>query len=315
MASSSSSAVTSISLPSLPLVATGKVRELYRISDSTLLMAVTDRISAFDVVLDTGIPDKGAILCQISAHWFRVLSDKVPELKHHLVSLQPPASPEVITRDEASVLRGRCLQVRSLKIFPIEVIVRGYITGSAWAEYQKTGTVHGLPQPEGLKCCSRFPGGPIYTPSTKAPAGESDVNISPAEARAIVGSTYADRIESLALRLYSAAHEYALERGIILADTKFEFGLDEDTGDIVLADEVLTPDSSRFWPAPVREGEEQPSFDKQFVRKYLIDNGLKGKEGVSLPDDVVRETTSKYREVFERLTGRSLDQALAALDS
>lgn len=308
------SSVSSIGLTSLPLVASGKVRELYKIDDSTLLMAVTDRISAFDVILDTGIPYKGAILCQISAHWFDVLGAKVPELKHHLLSLQPPASPQLITSEEQALLKGRCLQVRSLKVFPIEVIVRGYITGSAWAEYQKTGTVHGLPQSEGLKCCSKFPGGPIYTPSTKAPAGESDVNISPAQAREIVSAKYADKIESLALQLYSAAHEYALEKGIILADTKFEFGLDEATDEVILIDEVLTPDSSRFWPAPVREGEEQPSFDKQFVRKYLIDNGLKGKQGVGLPEDVVRETTNKYKEVFERLTGRTIDEALAALE-
>ena len=308
-------AVDTIALTSLPLVASGKVRELYKINDSTLLMAVTDRISAFDVILDTGIPYKGAILCQISAHWFDVLGAKVPELKHHLLSLKPPASPEIITPAEAALLKGRCLQVRALKVFPIEVIVRGYITGSAWSEYQKTGTVHGMPQPEGLQCSSKFPNGPIYTPSTKAPAGESDVNISPAQAREIVGDKYADKIESLALRLYSAAHEYALEKGIVVADTKFEFGLDEATDEVILIDEVLTPDSSRFWPAPVRVGEEQPSFDKHFVRKYLIDNGLKGKQGVGLPEDVVQETTNKYKEVFERLTGRTIDQALESLEN
>ncbi|KAF4121070.1 phosphoribosylaminoimidazole-succinocarboxamide synthase [Geosmithia morbida] len=306
-------AVTQIGLKSLPLVTTGKVRELYRIDETTLLMAVTDRISAFDVVLDSGIPDKGAILCQMSAHWFSVLGSQVPGLRYHMLSTDAPATPSVVTADEAAALRGRCLQVRSLKVFPIEAIVRGYITGSAWAEYERAGTVHGLGQPEGLRRCDRFPGGPIYTPSTKAPAGGSDENISPDRAREIVGDRYADRIQSLALALYGAAHAYALERGIVLADTKFEFGLDEATDDIVLVDEVLTPDSSRFWPAPVRVGVDQPSFDKQYVRQYLIDNGLKGKQGVSLPDDVVRETTAKYREVFEKLTGRSIDDALADL--
>jgi phosphoribosylaminoimidazole-succinocarboxamide synthase len=231
-----SSAVTYIDVPSLPLVARGKVRELYKINDSTLLMAVSDRISAYDVVLDAGIPHKGAILCQISAHWFSVLAEKVPNLKHHLVSMRPP--PE-LTPEERKVLQGRCMQVRPYKVFPIEAIVRGYLAGSSWAEYKKNGTIHGMPQPEGLQCSEKLPSGPIYTPSTKAPAGESDENISPAKAREIVGDKYADKIESLALSLYTAAHEYALEKGIVIADTKFEFGLDEETDEVVLIDEVL----------------------------------------------------------------------------
>jgi phosphoribosylaminoimidazole-succinocarboxamide synthase len=272
------SAVSSISVGSLPLVAKGKVRELYKVNDSTLLMAVSDRISAYDVVLDTGIPDKGAILCQISAHWFSVLSNQVPGLKHHLISMNPPAA---LTQSEKDALRGRCMQVRSLKVFPVEAIVRGYLAGSSWAEYKKTGTIHGMPQPAGLQCSEKLPSGPIYTPSTKAPAGESDENISPAKAREIVGDKYADRIESLALSLYSAAHEYALEKGIVIADTKFEFGLDEETDEVVLIDEVLTPDSSRFWPAPVKVGQEQPSFDKQYLRDWLVANGKKGQQGVS----------------------------------
>ncbi|KAF7544737.1 hypothetical protein G7Z17_g9713 [Cylindrodendrum hubeiense] len=311
----SSTAVTSIELASLPLVAKGKVRELYTISDSTLLMAVTDRISAYDVILSTGIPDKGAILCQISAHWFAVLSAKVPDLKHHVLSLNPPMAPQVVTPSERAALRGRCMQIRSLKVFPVEAIVRGYITGSAWAEYKKSGTVHGMPQPAGLEWSQKFPGGPIYTPSTKAPAGESDENISPEQARHIVGDKYADKIESLALSLYSAAHEYALDKGIVLADTKFEFGLDEETDEVILVDEVLTPDSSRFWPAPVQVGQDQPSFDKQYLRNWLTETGKKGQQGVELPEDIVLKTRQLYGDIFQRLTGKTLEESLAALDN
>ncbi|KAH6896741.1 phosphoribosylaminoimidazole-succinocarboxamide synthase [Thelonectria olida] len=306
-----SPAITSIDVESLPRIATGKVRELFKLSDSTLLMGVTDRISAYDEVLANGIPDKGEILCQLSAHWFKVLAEKVPELKHHVLSLNPP---EVVTPAERAVLRGRCMQIRSLKVFPIEVIVRGHITGSAWSEYSKSGTVHGIPQPVGLQRSQAFPGGPIYTPSTKAPAGEKDENISPEAARKIVGDKWAGEIEKIALKVYKAAYDYALERGIVLADTKMEFGLDEEKDELILVDEVLTPDSSRFWPAPVNVGVDQPSFDKQYLRDYLTSNGLKGKAGVVLPDNVVAETTKKYREVFQKLTGQTLEQALAALE-
>ncbi|KAI9158105.1 Phosphoribosylaminoimidazole-succinocarboxamide synthase-like protein [Paramyrothecium foliicola] len=306
-----SSAITSIEIGSLPLVAKGKVRELYKVNDSTLLMAVSDRISAYDVVLSAGIPDKGAVLCQISAHWFSVLGKQVPGLKHHLVSLSPPAE---VSQSERDTLRGRCMQVRPYKVFPIEAIVRGYLAGSSWAEYKKKGTIHGIPQPEGLQCSEKLPSGPIYTPSTKAPAGQSDENISPAQAREIVGDKYADKIESLALSLYTAAHEYALEKGIVIADTKFEFGLDEETDEIVLIDEVLTPDSSRFWPAPVKVGQDQPSFDKQYLRDWLVANGKKGQQGVELPDEVVQKTSELYRDIFQRLTGKTLEQSLEALE-
>ncbi|OAR00706.1 hypothetical protein LLEC1_00247 [Akanthomyces lecanii] len=327
--------ITTVELQSLPLLASGKVRELYKINDSSLLMAVTDRISAYDEILSNGVPDKGHILCQMSSHWFDVLRERVPELKHHVLSMRPPAAPEVITAEERTLLRGRCMQIRSLKVFPIEAIVRGYITGSAWSEYSKSGTVHGIPMPEGLQLCQEFPGGPIYTvsfpepqlassnksanrlkqPSTKAPAGEKDENISPAHARKIIGDRYADQIEALALKVYKAAHAYALERGIVIADTKMEFGLDVATDEIILVDEVLTPDCSRFWPAPVQVGKDQPSYDKQYIRDYLTANGLKGKPGVVLPDNVVAETTSKYREVFQKLTGKTIDQALSGVDN
>lgn len=203
------------------------------------------------------------------------------------------------------------MQVRKLKIFPIEAIVRGYITGSAWNEYKRSTTVHGMFIPAGLQESEAFPGGPIYTPSTKAEAGENDQNIHPSEAAVLVGEKYAQRIESLALSLYTAARDYAYERGIIIADTKFEFGLDEETDEVVLVDEVLTPDSSRFWPKDKYEvGHEQESYDKQFLRNWLTKSGLKGKQDVTMPEDVVNGTTEKYKEAFEKLTGKNWEDAV-----
>lgn len=202
------------------------------------------------------------------------------------------------------------MQVRRLKIFPIEAIVRGYITGSAWKEYLRTGTVHTISMPAGMKEAERFPR-PLYTPSTKAEAGANDENISVAQASEIVGPKYAQRIEDLALKLYTTARDYALERGIIIADTKFEFGLDEETDEIVLVDEVLTPDSSRFWPADKYEvGRDQDSFDKQYLRNWLTSSGLKGKVGVSMPEEIMENTAEKYREAFEKLTGRKWADAI-----
>ncbi len=203
------------------------------------------------------------------------------------------------------------MTVRRLKIFPIEAIVRGYITGSAWKEYQRSGTVHTIPIIAGLKESEAFPQGAIYTPSTKAEAGANDQNISPSQAASIVGEKYAKRIETLALSLYTAARDYAMERGIIIADTKFEFGLDEETDEVVLVDEVLTPDSSRFWPKDKYEvGHEQESYDKQFLRDWLTSNGLKGKQGVSMPESAVEGTVAKYREAFEKLTGGRWEDAV-----
>lgn len=312
---SSPPAITSISLHSLPKLSQGKVRDLFDLDASTLLFTATDRISAYDVVLANGVPQKGLILTQISAHWFSVLEQRVPGLKHHLLSLSAPASAP-LTPEERGLLRGRTMTCRKLKVFPIEAIVRGYITGSAWSEYVAHGTVHGIPQPAGLEKCGAFPNGPIYTPSTKAPAGEKDENISPEQAVKIVGEKYAARIAELSLSVYSAAAAYARERGIIVADTKFEFALDEVTDEVVLVDEVLTPDSSRFWNAAEwKAGVEAPSYDKQYVRDYLTSNGLKGKPDVELPEAVVKETAAKYQDVFEKLTGKTLDQALAALDN
>ncbi len=197
------------------------------------------------------------------------------------------------------------MQVRRLHIFPLEAIVRGYLTGSAWSEYTRSGTVHGISLPPGLQESQAFPSGPLYTPSTKAAPGEHDENISPERAAQIVGPDHAARIEELALQIYRVASAYAWERGIIIADTKFEFGLDASTGEVVLVDEVLTPDSSRFWPREgYAAGRGQESFDKQFLRDWLVREGLKGREGVEMPEEIVQRTGEKYREVFEILTGR-----------
>ncbi|RYC56179.1 hypothetical protein CHU98_g10029 [Xylaria longipes] len=303
--------VTSVDLRSLPLVAKGKVREIYEASDSTLLLVTSDRISAYDVILENGIQDKGTILTLITNHWLsNVLPQHVPKLKHHLVSLSIPPTLDISPEDRQR-LRGRSMVVNKYRVFPIEAIVRGYITGSSWTEYKEKGTVHGLPQPSGLQQCQQFPGGAIYTPSTKAPMGEKDENITPDQARQIVGDKYADRIEKLALAIYRAAHAYALDRGIVVADTKFEFGLDEETDEIVLIDEVL----SRFWPdIDYAPGRDQKSFDKQYLRDWLTSHGLKGKEGVSMPEDVQVQTRAKYLDAFQRLTGETLDQALAKLE-
>ncbi|KAI0419002.1 hypothetical protein F5X98DRAFT_88301 [Xylaria grammica] len=311
----STSIVTSVGLKSLPLVAQGKVREIYEASDSTLLLATSDRISAYDVILENGVQEKGTVLTLLTNHWLNtVLPGHVPGLKHHLLSLNIPPTLNV-SPEERERLRGRTMIVNKYRVFPIEAIVRGYITGSSWAEYKQKGTVHGLPQPSGLEQCQAFPGGPIYTPSTKAPVGGKDENITPDHARQIVGDKYADKIENLALAIYKAAHAYALERGIIVADTKFEFGLDEETDEVVLIDEVLTPDSSRFWPAAdYAQGRDQKSFDKQYLRDWLTGQGLKGREGVLMTEDVQARTSAKYLEAFQRLTGETLDQALAKLE-
>lgn len=310
-----SEVLASIPITSLPRISQGKVRDLFALPDGdkpTLLFATSDRISAYDVILKNGIPTKGAILTLISAKWFDVLSSRVPGLKHHFLHLGPPPSAG-LTPEEEKMLRGRSMTVRRLKIFPIEAIVRGYVTGSAWTEYEKSQTIHDLPQPAGLARCERLPK-PIYTPSTKAELGDKDLNISPDEARKIVGDKYASRIEELALACYNAGAAYAEERGIIIADTKFEFGLDEETDEIYLVDEVLTPDSSRFWSkADYQVGRDQDSFDKQVLRNWLTENGLKGKPDVEMPADVVEKTKARYTEVFERLTDNSLEDALKKL--
>ncbi|KAI0839593.1 phosphoribosylaminoimidazole-succinocarboxamide synthase [Hypoxylon sp. FL0890] len=305
---SANQVLTDIHLTSLPKLAEGKVRDLYSVDDKTLLFVTTDRISAYDVVMKNGVPDKGSLLTLQSVHWFKVLSEKVSGLKTHFLTTDVPSA---VSPEEAKLIRNRSMQVRKLKVFPLEAIVRGYITGSAWKEYKAHGTVHGTPLPPGLKECDAIPNGPIYTPSTKAPLGQHDENISRAQAASIVGDKYASRIEDLALNIFRAGQAYALERGIIIADTKFEFGLDEETDEVVLVDEVLTSDSSRMWPKDKYEpGRDQESFDKQFLRNWLTEKGLKGKEGVEVPEDVLRATGERYREVFRRLTGKTLEEAL-----
>ncbi|KFY35372.1 hypothetical protein V494_05967 [Pseudogymnoascus sp. VKM F-4513 (FW-928)] len=299
--------LTSSSIEGLPKIAEGKVRDLYEVDDKTLLFVASDRISAYDVIMKNGVPSKGALLTLLSSHWFSVLPTLVPGLRTHFVTLDLPSS---VPESQRAALQNRSMQVRKFKIFPIEAIVRGYITGSAWKEYQKTSTVHGISIPAGLKEAEPFPQGAIYTPSTKAEAGANDENIHPSEAAKIVGEKYAARIEELALSLYKAARDYAYERGIIIADTKFEFGLDEETDEVVLVDEVLTPDSSRFWPKDKYEvGRDQESYDKQYLRNWLTAEGLKGKQGVAMPQEIVDNTGVKYVEAYELLTGKKWGSA------
>ena len=245
----------------------------------------------------------------MTAHWFQFLKHKLPALKTHFISLDIPSQVPVSLRPQ---LKSRSMVVRRLKIFPIEAIVRGFITGSAWSSYQKTGEVNGKKLPEGMKESQAFPK-PIYTPSTKAELGAHDENISTEKASELIGEKYAARIEELALQIYETARDYAMERGIIIADTKFEFGLDESTGEVVLVDEILTPDSSRFWSKETYAiGRGQDSFDKQYLRDWLTKEGMKGKEGVKMPKDVVTGTSKKYEEAFRILTGKSLEEALGS---
>lgn len=278
----------------------GKVRDLYALEDEGLLLVATDRISAFDHVLATGIPDKGRILTQVSLFWFDLLKDMVP---NHLITANVDEYPERL-RSYADQLRGRSMLVKQAQMFPIECVARGYLSGSGWKEYQSSGAVCGVKLPEGLVEGSRLPE-PIYTPATKSQDGAHDENISFAETEKIVGTTDAAELRRLTLEIYRRATEHAESRGLILADTKFEFGR---TGDrVILADEVLTPDSSRFWNAQAwRPGGAQPSFDKQFVRDYLESiHWNKQAPAPGLPEDVVDRTRAKYLEAFRRLTGNN----------
>jgi phosphoribosylaminoimidazole-succinocarboxamide synthase len=278
----------------------GKVRDLYALEDEGLLLVATDRISAFDHVLATGIPDKGKILTQVSLFWFDLLKDIVP---NHLITANVDEYPERL-RPYADQLRGRSMLVKQAQMFPIECVARGYLSGSGWKEYRASGAICGVKLPEGLVESSRLPE-PIYTPATKSPDGAHDENISFAETERIVGSEDAAELRRLTLEIYRRATEHAESRGLILADTKFEFGRTEDR--VILADEVLTPDSSRFWNAQGwRPGGAQPSFDKQFVRDYLESiHWNKQAPAPGLPEDVVERTRAKYLEAFRRLTGKN----------
>ncbi|KAK5740114.1 Bifunctional purine biosynthetic protein ade1 [Elasticomyces elasticus] len=300
---STTNVVTTIDAKDVGLkkIASGKVREIFEVDANTLLFVATDRISAYDVILENGIPNKGPLLTQLSAHWFDLIRTHIPDLRLHVISL---SLPDNIPANMLPMLASRSMQVRRHPILPLESIVRGYITGSAWNEYRHSGTVNGMPMPEGLKESQKLESA-IWTPSTKAEAGEHDENISKERAAEILGEEVAGRVEKVSLRLYELARDYAEKRGILIADTKFEFGLEAGTNELVLVDEVLTPDSSRFWPKGDYEvGRGQGSYDKQYLRDWLTTTGNKGKEGVRMPDEVVKATTEKYTEAFEMLTGR-----------
>ena len=286
--------------PELKLHASGKVRDVYEIGDKQLLFVASDRISAFDYVLATGIPQKGSVLNQISLFWFDFLADIVP---NHLITANVDEYPPEI-RKYNDQLRGRSMLVRRAEMFPVECVVRGYISGSAWKEYKASGKVSGISLPAGLKESDAFPE-PIFTPSTKATTGH-DENISFDQMCEIVGVETASHLRDLTLRVYKKAAAYARQRGIIIADTKFEFGHTEHG--ITLADEVLTPDSSRFWPADkYQPGRAQDSYDKQYVRDYLEQiHWNKQPPAPALPPDVARRTSDKYQEAYYQLTGHKL---------
>jgi phosphoribosylaminoimidazole-succinocarboxamide synthase len=292
--------VLETTLSGLTLARRGKVRDVYDLGEYLLIVA-TDRISAFDYVLGSGIPDKGKVLTQLSAFWFGKVADLTP---HHLISIDVADFPAA-TRPHRDVLRGRSMLVRKTDPLPVECVARGYLSGSGWKEYRATGAVCGIALPAGLRESDRLPE-PIFTPATKAESGH-DENISEAQAGQVVGQERIARLRDLTLAIYARGVAHAETRGIIIADTKFEFGLAGD--DLLLIDEVLTPDSSRFWPRDAyAPGKGQPSFDKQFVRDYLEQIGWNKQPPVpSLPDDVVARTREKYVEAFRQLTGRELE--------
>jgi phosphoribosylaminoimidazole-succinocarboxamide synthase len=285
-------------LRSLELLHRGKVRDLYEIDGERLLIVQTDRLSAFDVVLPTPVPGKGAVLTALSLFWFRRLAQVIPT---HLLEVDPLA---LVREDERDQVRGRAMVVRRLKPLPIEAIVRGYLAGSGWKEYRSTGAICGIPLPAGLREADRLPSA-IFTPSTKAPAGTHDQNIPFPEAERLLGAERASRVRDVAIALYTQAADYARERGLIIADTKFEFGTDA-SGVLYLIDEALTPDSSRFWPADQhRPGTSPPSFDKQFVRDWLeAQHWDKRPPAPALPPDILARTAAKYREALRMLTGQ-----------
>ena len=289
------------SITSLTLIHQGKVRDIYAIDDATMLLVSTDRLSAFDVILPTGIANKGAMLTQMANFWFEKLKHIVP---NHLTGIAPES---VVTNDvDKAQLGSRAVVVKKLKALPIEAIVRGYLVGSGWKEYKQKGTVCGIPLPAGLQEASKLPA-PLFTPSSKAAVGEHDENISITQVEALIGKDMTQQVAKVAIALYTEAAAYALTKGIIIADTKFEFGLDAN-GVLHVMDEVLTPDSSRFWPADTyKVGSNPPSYDKQYVRDWLESiHWNKAPPAPVLPDDVAQKTSEKYLEAFEKLTGKKL---------
>jgi len=296
----SQTTVVETSLSGLKLLGRGKVRDIYEV-DGKLLLVASDRLSAFDVVMPDGIPGKGKVLTQISAFWFRMLEDIVP---NHMLSIDVDAFPPE-ARVHTETLRGRSMLCRKAKPFPVECVVRGYLSGSGWSEYQEKGEVCGIALPKGLRESDRLPE-PIFTPATKEEKGKHDENISFERMVALVGAETAEKVRSIAVALYDKAAAYALSKGIIIADTKFELGTVD--GKLILIDEALTPDSSRFWPVEgYQPGGPQKSFDKQFVRDYLLTLPWnKTAPGPRLPADVVEKTALKYREALVILTGKDI---------
>ncbi len=278
-------------------ISSGKVREIYEVDDDKLMMVVSDRISAFDFIMPNPVLDKGKILNKISEFWFDFVSDIIP---NHIITTNYEEFPEEFRNEE---FKDRSMLVKKLKMLPVECIVRGYITGSGWVEYQKSGRVCGIKLPEGLEECQKLDE-PIFTPSTKAELGDHDENISFEKCVEILGKDLAEKVKKATIDIYKKCADYAYSKGIIIADTKFEFGLDEN-GNLVLADEVLTPDSSRFWPADDYEvGRSQKSFDKQYLRDWLKDNGYRNNPPKELPEDVIETTRNKYIEAYEKITGK-----------
>jgi phosphoribosylaminoimidazole-succinocarboxamide synthase len=299
-------AVASTSIASLPLMARGKVRDLYAVGGDRMLMVATDRLSAFDVVMKAPVPGKGRLLTQMALFWFHKLAGVCP---NHLTGEAPES---VVAPAERDQVAGRSMLVRRLTPLPCEAVVRGYVAGSGWKEYARSGTVCGIPLPAGLAMTTPL-AEPIFTPATKAAVGDHDENISFEQLEALIGAARAAELRATAIALYRAAHAHALTRGIVIADTKFEFGLDPQ-GQLVLMDEVLTPDSSRYWPVEgyeeaAQRGANPPSYDKQFVRDWLEQARIHGKPwdktppAPRLPQDVIQKTAAKYREALERLTG------------
>jgi phosphoribosylaminoimidazole-succinocarboxamide synthase len=287
-------------LKDLKLVSRGKVRDIYDCGD-TLLIVATDRISAFDVVLPDGIPCKGAVLSQMSAYWFSEMSDVI---ENHLISADAAAFPP-LCRAYAEILQGRAMLVKKAKPLPVECVVRGYLAGSGWTEYQRTGSICGIPIAKGLQESSRL-AEPIFTPTTKAEQGIHDENITMEKVEEMIGRKLARQVKEVSLRLYVKGSETARRKGIIICDTKFEFGL--FNGNLILIDEVLTPDSSRFWPEDeYQPGRPQRSFDKQFVRDYLLTLVWdKQPPAPRLPEDIIEKTGERYQEAYRRITGKEL---------
>lgn len=278
-------------------ISSGKVREIYEVDDDKLLLVVSDRISAFDYILSAMVPNKGKVLNQISAFWFDFVKDIVP---NHVISVDIKDFPEEFQTPE---FEGRSMLVKKLKMLPVECIVRGYITGSGWKSYKENGTVCGIKLPENLQESEKLPE-PIFTPSTKAEIGKHDENISFEQVCEMIGVDLATKLRDKTIAVYSKCAEYAASRGVIIADTKFEFGLDEN-GELVLGDEVLTPDSSRFWPAKdYVVGKSQKSFDKQYLRDWIKSSGYDPETKAPIPDDVINTTSAKYIEAYELLTGK-----------